>query len=186
MSLTRTFDAVSETLALADVKKQLRITTTADDDSLRAFIASVRHTTEQFLSRTLVTSIWEYKRDYFPAQICLPMGPIQSVTTVEYIDTNGDSQTFTDFQFDVDGRLRPAYGFSWPSARLQYDAVTVTYVAGATNAGKVEPDIKHAMMLLVGAADIAREDTVVGAGVVVTKIPDGARALLMPHKRWSF
>ena len=182
MNLTRTLDAASEVLSLTEVKDQLRITTTADDDSLRLFIAAVRHKVEHILSKTLITSTWEYKIDAFPAQICLPMAPVQSITTVAYVDTDGANQTFTDFQFDASGRLSPAYGFSWPSTRDQYDAVTVTYIAGQTHAGNVPADIKHAMLLLVGASDIAREDTVIGAGVVVSKVPDGADSLLMPHK----
>ena len=182
MNPERTCDAAHEVLSLADVKSQLRITSTSDDDSLREFIVSVRHSVEQFIQKTLITSVWEYKLDSFPAEICLPMGPIQSVTTVAYVDTNGDAQTFTDFQNDSKGRLRPAYGFNWPATRNQYDAVTITYVAGQTHAGNVAPDIKHAMLLLVGAADVGREDIVIGAGVVVSVLKDHtAKDLLAPY-----
>jgi len=184
MNLTRTLDASSEAISLTEVKNQIRVTTTADDDSLRLFIAAVRHKIEWLLGKTLITSTWEYKLDGFNCQICLPMSPVQSISSISYVDTDGDTQSFTDFQYDKFGRLSPAYGFTWPSTRAQYDAVTITYIAGEVDAGNVPEDIKHAMLLLVGAADIAREDTVIGAGVVVTQIPDGARSLLSPHMRW--
>ena len=140
MNLTRTLDAESEVLSLADVKSQLRITTTADDDSFRAFIASVRHRTENYLGKTLVTSTWELKLDCFDDEIQLPMDPVQSITSVQYVDTDGVTQTLSSslYQFDSKGRLKPSYSNSWPSTREQMDAVTVTYIAGKTHAGNVD------------------------------------------------
>ncbi len=184
MNLIRTVDASSEAISLTDVKNQLRIaSSTADHDSFRHYIGAVRHRTETFLGKTLITSTWEYKIDFFPRVICLPMSPIQSVTTISYVDTDGVSQTFTDFQVDNSGRLAPAFSFNWPSTRLQFDAVTITYIAGELNAGQVQDDIKYAMLLWIGACDIAREDTVIGAGVVVSQIPGGAEHILAPYRR---
>ena len=56
MNLTRTKDAASEVVSLNEVKAQLRITTTADDESLCLFIAAVRQRTETFLGKTLISS----------------------------------------------------------------------------------------------------------------------------------
>jgi len=184
VNLTRTLDASSEVLSLTEVKNHLRIASSiADHDSFRRFIAAIRHRTETFLGKTLITSTWEYKLDAFPVEICLPMGPVQSITSIGYTDTDGNPQTFTDFQFDAQGRLKPAVGFSWPGTEDSYDAVTVTYVAGALNAGQVQEDIKYGMLLWIGACDIARENTVVGAGVVVSEIPKGAESILAPYRR---
>ena len=184
MNLTRTFDAESETLSLTDVKTQLRITGSDDDDALRMFIAAIRHRAEQYLRKTLVTSTWELKIDCFDPEIYLPMGPIQSITSVAYIDTDGASQTLASsgYQFDAGGRLATSYGNDWPSTRSDFDAVTVTYIAGKTHAGNVEPDIKLAMLLWVGACDLNRENI---AFTPVSTIPDGAKALLAPHRNWK-
>ncbi len=113
------------------------------------------------------------------------MSPIQSITSVEYVDTDGATQTLASsgYQFDAKGRLSPSYGNSWPSTRSQYDAVTVTYIAGETHAGNVPEDIKHAMLLMIGAADVAREGVVIGAGVVVSEVKNPrAAGLLHPYK----
>jgi uncharacterized phiE125 gp8 family phage protein len=169
---------------LQEIKNQLRVTTTADDDAFRAFIAGIRHKTESYLGKTLITATWEYKLDKFEDIICLPMAPIQSITSISYIDNAGAAQSFTDYQFDASGRLAPGYGFEWPSTRAQFDAVTITYIAGFTHAGKVPPDVKTAMLLWIGALDIGREDTIIGAGVLAMELPDGAKALLSPHKNW--
>lgn len=184
MNLNRTLDAESETLSLADVKAQLRISGTSDDDALRMFIASIRHRTEQFLGKTLVTSTWELKLDCFGDEIQLPMDPVQSITSVQYVDDDGVTQTLSSsgYQFDSKGRLKPSYGNEWPSTRTQYGAVTVTYIAGKTHAGNVEPDIKLAMLLWIGASDMNREDVIVGT--VIANIPDGAKSLLSPHRNW--
>ena len=186
MNLVRTIDAVSEPLSLNEVKSQIRVTTTADDDSFRQFIAAARHRVERFLGKTLITTTYELKLDAFETEICLPRPPIQSITEIKYIDTDGMEQTLNaaDYQFDRGGRLMASVGNSWPSSREQYDAVTITYVAGDLHAGYVEEDIKQAILLIIGASDVARENTVVGAGVVVTKIPDDAEYLLSPHKDW--
>jgi len=184
MNLTRTLDAESETLSLTDVKDQLRITNTDDDDALRMFIAAIRHRTEQFLRKTLVTSTWELKLDCFDPEIELPMNPVQSITSVQYVDDDGDTQTLASsgYQSDAQGRLSASYGNSWPSTRSVYDAVTVTYVAGKTHAGNVEPDIKLAMLLWIGACDLNRENI---AFTQVSTIPDGAKSLLAPHRNWK-
>jgi uncharacterized phiE125 gp8 family phage protein len=187
MNLVRTLDAAEEPVSLTEVKNQLRVTTTADDDSFRAFIAAARRRVENFLGKTLITSTWELKVDDFSTEICLPMSPIQSITSVEYVDTDGNPQTLdaANYQFDRGGRLRASYGNTWPTAREQMDAVTVTYIAGELHAGYIPPDIRHAILLIIGAADIARENTVIGAGVVVSEIPSGAEYLLSPYKDWK-
>jgi len=184
MNLTRILDASSEAVSVTDVKNQLRIaSSTADHDSFRLFIAAIRHRTETFLGKTLITSTWEYKLDAFDSVICLPMGPIQSITTITYTDTDGNPQTFTDFEFDSEGRLQAADGFSWPGTQSGFDKVTITYIAGQITAGEVQEDIKLAMLLWIGACDVARENTVVGAGVVVSEIPNGAESILAPYRR---
>lgn len=185
MNLTRIHDAESETLSLTDVKDQLRITGTDDDDALRVFIAAVRHRTENYLRKTLVTSTWELKVDAFDLVLCLPMSPVQSITSVQYVDGDGDTQTLSsaNYEFDAQGRLQSSYGNVWPDTRSQLDAVTVTYVAGKTHAGNVEPDIKLAMLLWIGASDLFRENTI--SGTIITTIPEGAKALLSPHRSWK-
>ena len=184
MNIVRTLDAESEVLSLTDVKSHLRITSAANDDAFRMFIAAIRHRTEIHLAKTLVTTTWQYTIDAFQDEIKLPMWPIQSITTVDYVDTDGNSQTLSSsiYQFDIKGRLKPSFGNAWPATRDQYDAVTITYVAGKVHPGFIEPDIKMAMLLWIGSADVARENTVIGAGVVVSQIPSGAVSLLAPHR----
>lgn len=92
--------------------------------------------------------------DVFDRQmIRLPRPPLQSVTSVAYIDTNGQQQTLDSSLYLVDSisepaRLSPAYGQVWPAAQAQINAVTITFVAGWTT-GTMPNTVKHAMKLLV-------------------------------------
>lgn len=181
MNLTRTLDAETEVLSLTDVKTHLRITGTDDDDAIRMFIAAIRRKTETYLNKTLVTSTWEYKLDSFTDEILLPMSPVQSISSVAYIDTDGNSQTFADIQYDKSGRLKPSYSNVWPSTRDQYDAVTITYIAGQTHAGNVQEDIKLAMLLWIGACDVNRENIDYSN---IVEIPNSAKDILNMYRDW--
>ena len=178
MNLIRTVDAEREALTLDDVKFQLRIVDGFEnDDAFNLFIQAIRHKTEQYISKTLITSTWQLSLDSFCQEIVLPMSPIASIETISYIDPDGVSQEFTDYQFDRFGRLQPSFGNQWPDTRAQFDAVTITYIAGETS---VSADIKLAMLLWVGACDINRENNLVGT--IVSEIPDGAKSYLQPYR----
>lgn len=184
MNLTRTSDASAETLSLVEVRSQLKILGSDDDDSFRMFIAGIRKQTETYLAQTLVDSTWELKIDEFQEQMVLPMKPIQSISSIVYVDDDGDTQTLSadQYQFDKQGRLMPAYDKDWPDTREQYDAVTITYVAGNEDPGQVDDDIKLAMLMWIGSCDINREDVVVGP--TISEIPNSAKTILAPHRAW--
>lgn len=183
MNLVRTLDAESEALSLTDVKNHLRITATDDDDALRTFIAAIRRRTENFLRKSLVVTTWQYSIDAFESEMQLPMDPVSSITSVQYVDSDGVTQTLdsTGYQFDRKGRLKPSYNNDWPSTRDQYDAVIVTYKAGQSHAGNVDQDIKLAMLLWIGGCDLNRENI---AFTQISTIPNSAKDLLSPHRNW--
>ena len=181
MNLVKTHDAAQEPISLDDVRNQLRIVAgQSDDDALEQFIVAIRHKVETFLGRTLITSIWQLKLDCFESLIELPMAPVSSVDSISYVDSNGDSQEFTDFQFDRSGRLMPSFNSVWPETRKQFDAVTITYTAGDE---QVNQDIKLAMLLMIGACDINREDNLIGT--IVAEIPNGAKNILLPYRSYK-
>jgi len=185
MNLTRTIDSASEPVSLSEARSQLRILNTDNDESLRLFIASIRQQTETFLAKTLITSTWELKLDKFEEEMLLPMSPIQSISSIIYDDDDGISQTLsaTLYQFDKKGRLKPAYDEDWPDTRDQYDAVTITYVTGESDAGQVKDDIKLAMLIWIATCDGNREDVV--TGTIVSSMPITAKNLLSPYKNWQ-
>jgi hypothetical protein len=114
-------------------------------------------------------------------EILLPCGPVQSVTSVVYVDTAGVSQTLvvtTDYVVDTSAepaRIYPAYGCSWPSARSQPNAITVTYVAGYGLAGANVPEpLLDAMYLLIGDGYEFKQ-TVIALGGLSAIVPVTSR-----------
>lgn len=171
---TRQAEPSVEPLTVDEVRSHIRDYDTVDNAQLTGFIESARHYIESFLGRQLITATYKLYLDAFPSEIELPMPPLQSVTSIQYIDTEGAEQTLAAsvYQYDTDsqpGRIKLDYAQSWPSTRGgDYDTVTVTFVAGYGDAATdVPPSILQAMRLLVASYAEMREEIVVGAGVNV-------------------
>jgi len=153
-------------VTLDEAKKHLRVLNTAEDTLISALVmAATAHLEGRsgILGRALVTQTWEMRIDCFPwRRIELPMPPLQSVTSLKYIDDAGVEQTMPTADYVVDaqhmiGRIRPAHGTQWPSTLDDEGAVRITFVAGYGAAGAVPQPIKQAILLLVGHWWINRE-----------------------------
>jgi uncharacterized phiE125 gp8 family phage protein len=170
----------------------MRITHTSEDTYYATLIAAAREYAEFATQRQLVTATWKLYLDEFPydsgngyaprdGQIVVPYPPLASVTSIEYVDTAGASQTLSASLYTVDsktqpGRIVPSFGNSWPSVRSVANAVTVTYVAGYGAAAAVPAKIKHAIKLLVAHLNEMREPFV--AGTIVSDVPMSVEMLL--------
>lgn len=115
---------------------------------------------------------WDLFLDRFPCEITIPLGPVQSVTSITYLDGNGDSQTVASWRDDLNSepaRLWPARGETWPEHLCEPGAVTVRFVAGFTT---VPAGLKHAILLIAkslwrvgGTSDaLVRRESVDGVG----------------------
>lgn len=157
MGVLVTVPPTQEPLDLDTVKEQLRIDGDDDDALLLRLITPARMMAEHILGRVLITQTLAYTLDAWPdtSWMALPKPPVQSVTSVAYIDSAGDSQTWDSAEYTVSlddwrPRLAPVYGGSWPSPRGQLDAITVTYVAGYGDTGLDVPGpILQAMLLMI-------------------------------------
>ena len=108
--------------------------------------------------------------DAFPCTIVLPRSPLQSITSITYVDNDGITQTLDASQYLVDTvsrppRIVPAYGKSWPTPRVQINAVKVRFVCGHTDVASVSADIKAWMLLSIGTAFANRETLKEGGSV---------------------
>ena len=87
--------------------------------------------------------------------IILENPPLQSVEEIKYIDPDGNEQILdlNDSQLDTfnePGRIKPAFGKSWPSTRNQFNSVLITYKAGFGDDESTMPDeVKRAVKLMV-------------------------------------
>jgi uncharacterized phiE125 gp8 family phage protein len=104
-----------------------------------------------------VSTTWTLALDRFPVgtdPILLPMAPLQSITSITYLDSSGASQTWSSAYYRVTvsrhpGRVVPIVGQSYPTTYQTTDAVTVRFVAGYGAASAVPLALKQAILLLV-------------------------------------
>jgi len=125
--------------------------TTGDAQILR-FIKSAREEAEKRMRRYLITQTLDAYFDSFPdcdrsGNRMVKLPPLQSVTAITYVDTDGIEQTLDVAQYQVDatgdcGRIIPAYGYDWPSTRDQMNAVKIRFIAGYGAAADVPEPIK--------------------------------------------
>lgn len=175
-----------EPVTLDEAKSHLRIIEDHEDALISMQISAARQRVEGFIKSSLTPTVYEYKLAGFPDEIVLPIGPVLSPTvSISYVNDAGAATTLasSDYQLSTGevGRVRPAYGYTWPATRPQLDAVTVEFTAGWTSAAAVPPVIKAALLLTLGDLFELRQNTVVAASAV--NIPAGAERLLLPWVR---
>jgi uncharacterized phiE125 gp8 family phage protein len=163
MTVKRTVEPTELPVTMDEVKGHMNVTHTEDDGKIAGYLAAVvdgLDGPEGLLGRALITQTLEYTLDSFPRRpIDLPLAPMQSVSSITYIDTNGDSQTLAAATYRVlnadnpmrRGRIELAYGSTWPSTRRIEQAVTVTYVAGFGARNAVPEHIRLLIMYGVKA-----------------------------------
>ena len=155
-------------------------------------IASARAAVENELHRYLVTQTLDAYFDAFPTypnerfsgiSRAFRLPPLQSVSSITYVDTDGVTQTLAADQYLVDaksqpGRIEPAYGVSWPSTREQANAVIVRFIAGYGAAAAVPQCIKNWMLIRIKTLWENREQIVVGTNGMVEIPPAFVNSLL--------
>lgn len=184
----------AEPLTLAEVKAQVRRDdgVSVDDTLLTRLITAARQRAEEETGRSFLTTTWDLRLDCWPSgPILVPKPPLIGVTSISYVDTAGDTQTWASDQYQVSapagptaahGRIVPAYGVTYPLLRAQLDAVTVRFTAGyGASAAAVPEPIRHAMLMMISEwYDVSRSGLVVGT--IQGELPGAAVALLRGYK----
>ena len=109
--------------------------TSYDDLISSQFIPAARRYVEQITERSLVTQTRKQYHDCLSPEITVRYGPLQSVTSVTYKDSAGDTQTLTSSLYTVDtasipGRIVEAYNRSYPSSITDTNSVVITAICG--------------------------------------------------------
>lgn len=173
-----------EPLDLTEVKLYLRVDTSADDDLIDAMITAARESVELYTSRALVTQTVTQKLDKFPVfGFPLSMHPVQSITSITYKDSNGNTQTLSTDVYMLDNYDLPSsvvlkHNQTFPDTYFEANAVTVVYVAGDT-VQDVPKAIKQAMLLTI--ADFYENRT-----NYVKRLPTAAEYLLNQYRVFVF
>lgn len=161
-----------EPFLLADAKLHLKVLTTNEDALITNMITAAREEVEKYCNISLVEQTIEESFPCFPvaenyntlSSLWLSVSPLISIDSINYIDTDGNSQTLATSVYDLDDKTKPGkvtlkYNQTWPSTAKIENAVTVTYKAGfGDTAADVPQTIKQAMLLMLGNWFEKRED----------------------------
>lgn len=157
MSLTLTTAPAAEPVAVSELRERLDITSTDRDTELTALLLSARQLCEEYTWSQFITATWTLTLDHFTNEIRLPRGPVQSVSSIKYLDLDGTLQTLSPSSYQVVIGSSPfvcrAYNTLWPSTRSQPEAVRVEFVSGFGDASSDVPEpIRQAIIVTAAAA----------------------------------
>ena len=195
MSYTVITPASLKALTVQEVKDYLRVDSSDEDTLLGVLIDAATQVAEHYLGRFLLTTVVEEFYDFFPVYqtgvdpfrgdrniVYLSRGPVQSITSLKYIDGNGDEQTVStdDYRSDLvsePARIMPEHG--WQGTKDTVNAVIVRYTCGYTQASDVPANIKVALLLIIGEMYEKRVDS-------VHRLPTASEHLLNPYRVFRF
>jgi uncharacterized phiE125 gp8 family phage protein len=161
-----------EPISLDEAKLQSAITQDDDNALIASYIRSAREAGQNFLNRAFYTQTWKLQLAGFDDVIWLPMAaPLQSVTSVQYYDTDGNLQTLATSYYDVDttsepGRVVRKPNQTYPSVESdRLRPVLITYVCGWSSVDTIPEAIKQGLRVYVSAMEGDRSGTIAEASV---------------------
>jgi uncharacterized phiE125 gp8 family phage protein len=182
-----------EPVSTAEAKLHLRVDVADDDALIGALIKAGREFVEQRTRRALITQTWDLWMDAWPedSEIRL-MAPLQSVSYVHTVDSDGGTATWAASNYLVDtvrqpGRIVRKSAASWPSTTLQeVNGVNVRFVAGYGSAGTAVPQpLRQAVLMAVGHWYENRE-AIATTGAMPKELPLAVDALTWPYRVLEF
>ena len=178
-------------------RKQCRVDATGsppaheDDDLITIYLKAAREYCEQDLGTAIAPTGVQIALTAFPSdQITLQSGPVISIMSITYFDTNEVEQVIDPsvYTLDTSGQLsyvRLNAGQEWPDSGVTNDPIRVNYVIGYTAEGDspqttpLPTSVKLAILLLRGHFYTHRESTIAAN---LAELPMGVCQLLSPFK----
>lgn len=123
----------------------------------------------------------------YTSAIYLPVHPLLSVSSIQYLDTDNVLQTFDAASYvvvttGVPPFVVPVSTVCWPAVYSHPEAVRISFRAGFAT---IPQNIVAAVKLYLGHLYEHREEVTPGVGAPnPVQIPLGAKWLLNPHKVW--
>ena len=138
LKLIRTVIPTNAAVSDADQKLHAKIDLTDDDALVTDINLAAIEYVEDRLQRGFITQTWELSLDGFPRSGCpieLCRVPAIAITSINYIDTNGDSQTLATTEYTLDDKAEPAAIWeaalkTWPATQNVVNSVTILYTVG--------------------------------------------------------
>jgi len=141
-------------VTIEEAKQHLNLSSSdnAHNAIIAQYIAAARLQFETDCSLALITRDMRLRLPSF-CEFRFPVGPLVSIASVEYIDSNGDLQTLDESAYVADTANDAFRMVTWstPSVADRWDAVAINYTIGKANTqSEVNPLAKSAILLMVG------------------------------------
>jgi len=143
-----------EPVTLAEAKLHCRIDHPDEDSLLTGLIIAARQWMEQATRRSFITQTLKLNLAGWLQTIQLPHPPLQSVSNVAYINSNGETVAVESANYTVvsacePGEILPSQ--SWPSTSLAPGLpVQIEYIAGYGDTADAVPQLyRQAILLMV-------------------------------------
>ena len=187
LKLKRITAPVTPAVSTADAKAHMRYESDDEDDLIASLVAQATRWCEEEAELSFMTQSWRLSLDCFPSQpIKLRRPPVVSVTSVEYVDTAGDTQTLAGTEYQVDTDAEPALlalapTKAWPTTQEgKLSAVRIEYVTGVDDVADLDERAVIAVKQLAAYWFENREAGV--TGTIATELQKALSSLL--HQMW--
>lgn len=177
----------SEPITLGEAKSYCRVSTSDDDTLLTLLISAARQQVEHRIRKGLISQTWKVssKEDVCDeSRIRLPLGPVISISSVNYRDVSGDWQVLSSSLYSFNASEDPPAILirEIPDVYDEYDEIkwTVEYEIGFSS---VPADLKLAILGLTRHYYDHRGQTIVGA--YINSVPDTISNILDSNKYWK-
>ena len=182
--------AAVEPLLVDDMILQMNAQGTLDEELIAAQIAVARAYVEDYTGTRLITQTLTLRTDDWADLDALPVAPVQSITSITYVDVDGTTQTLaaTVYEarlYDLEPSVVLKYNQTWPTIRVG-SQITVAAVVGYGAAGSnVPPPIMQAMKLVAADAYRFRETAQVGSVAGVYPVAATVENLLANYRKFT-
>lgn len=158
----------TEPITLDETKEFLNMLGITDDDALiTTFMESARGYAEKYTNRQLVTATYELYSSEFIQDLTMPKNPIQSISSIEYMDETGSYVPLSTDDYYLYGSddIFKIYFDTLPSHKKHKEAVKITFIAGYGDATDVPTTIKTFLKILVSNMYENRDLYVTGVSI---------------------
>lgn len=199
-------DSAVEVLPSGALKSHMRIEHSEEDSYIDSLAKVARQWAEKFTRRAFITQVWEIALSarevmnlgtaygsafssaaarlpvtsrVYTAAVELPIGPLISIESFKYYQTDNTVQTYPSNMYYVDtwsmpGRLVLNFGNTWPTSLRDEVAAVIQWKAGyGLKASDVPSPIKQGI-LVIGAALYENRE--------LAEVPAAAQSLLGPYR----